>query len=77
MENKAPGIFEQVRETDEVLTEIMTMLDQFKHDIRAYDIPKDECKPIEPTCFKDAICIVNSKAWAIKGEIARIIGEFR
>lgn len=76
-EVKAPGIFEQMRETDEVLTEIMQMLDLFKREVRSYDIPVDECKPIEPTCFKDAVSIVNSKAYAIKGDLARIIGKFR
>ena len=74
---KAPGIFAQMKETDEVLTDIMFMLDMFKHEIRGYDIPQGECKPAEPTCFRDAIAMVNSKAYAIKGDLERLIGEFR
>ena len=78
LDPKVPGIYEMTKETDEVLTEIMLMLDVFKREIRAYAVPTEgECKPIEPTCFKDSVAMVNSKAFAIKGDLARIIGEFR
>ena len=75
-EVKTIGIFEQMRETDEVLTEIMCMLDAFKRAIRNYPIPKDEQKVIEPECFRDAVTMVNEKALAIRGDLGRIIGEF-
>lgn len=75
-EIKAVGIFEQTRETDAVLTEIMYMLDQFKRAIRNYPVPKDENKISEPACFRDAVTIVNEKAFAIKADLERIVAEF-
>lgn len=75
-EIKAVGIFEQTKETDEVLTEIMHMLDRFKREIRNYPVPTDEYKAIEATCFRDAVTMVNEKAFAIKGDLDRIMAEF-
>ena len=75
-ETKVAGIFEQARQTDKVLAEIMYMLDTFKREIRNYPIPTDEYKEIEPTCFKETVMALNDKAFAIKGDLERILAEF-
>lgn len=76
LEVKEPGIFDQMKETRQCLTEVLFMLDQFKHEIRDHKIPTDE-KAAEPTCFKDEVACVNSLAFAIKGDLHRLMAEFR
>ena len=75
-EVKEVGIFAQTQETDAILTEIMHLLDRFKQEIRNYSVPTEEHKTVEATCFRDAVAIVNSKAYAIKGDLERIMAEF-
>lgn len=75
-EVKAIGIFEQMRETNEVLTEVLYMLDRFKREIRNYPVPEEKCNAIEATCLRDEVTMVNEKAFAIKGDLERIMAEF-
>lgn len=76
IEVKEPGIYERTRETRQILTEVLFMLDEFKREIRNYEIPNDE-KAFEPVCFKDEVACVNSLAFAIKGDLSRLMCEFR
>ena len=75
VEPKEPGIYDRTKETREILTEVLLMLDQFKHEIRCYNIPEGE-KALEPSCFKDEVAYVNELAFAIKGDLLRLIHEF-
>ncbi len=73
---KEPGIYEQTKETRQILTEVLFMLDEFKREIRDYKIPEGE-KATDPVCFKDEVMLINSLALAIRGDLTRLIDEFR
>lgn len=75
LEVKEVGIYAQTNETRQVLTEILFMLDQFKHEIRNYDVPEG-AKNVEPTCFRDEVAYINTLAFAIKGDLSRLMDEF-
>ena len=72
---KEPGIYEKAKETRMILTEVLFMLDQFKREIRDYNITEGE-KPFEPSCFKDEVSYINSLAHAIRGDLTRLMDEF-
>lgn len=74
-EVKEPGIYEQSKETRQILTEVLFMLDQFKREIRDYKIPEGE-KALEPSCFRDEVSCINSLAFAIRGDLTRLMDEF-
>lgn len=74
-EGKEPGIYEQTKETRQVLTEVLFMLDQFKREIRDYKIPEAE-RAADPTCFRDEVACINSLAFAIRGDLTRLTDEF-
>lgn len=76
VEIKEPGIYEVAKETRQALTEVLFMLDEFKREIRDYKIPEGE-KALEPTCFRDEMACINSLAFAIKGDLSRLMSEFR
>lgn len=71
------GIYGQMLETREVLREVVCMLDQFRREIRSYDEIPDYGKVDEPSCFRDEVNYVNNLAFAIRGDLARLIDEFR
>lgn len=75
-EIKEVGIYGQLLETRQVLTEVLFMLDQFKREIRNYEETPYCEKVLEPSCFRDEVGYVNSLAFAIKGDLARLIDEF-
>ena len=75
LEIKELGIYEQMKETREVLTEVLFTLDQFKREIGNYDIPKDE-RALEPTCFKEEVSQIKMLAFAIRGDLGRLMDEF-
>lgn len=74
-EVKEPGIYEQTKETRQILTEVLFMLDQFKREIRDYKIPEGE-NAIEPSCFRDEVACINNLAFAIRGDLTRLMDEF-
>ena len=57
------------------MTEVLFMLNQFKREIRDYNIPEGE-NAIDPTCFRDEVASVNSLAFAIRGDLTRLMDEF-
>lgn len=76
IEVKEPGIYEQTRETRQILTEVLFMLDEFKREVRDYKIPEGE-KALEPTCFRDDVACIHQLALAIRGDLSRLMSEFR
>ena len=74
-EVKEPGIYEQTRETRQILTEVLFMLDQFKSEIRDYKIPENE-RAADPACFRDDVACINRLSFAIRGDLTRLIDEF-
>lgn len=74
---KEPGIYEKASDTRLVLEEIMHTLDNFKREIWNYNPTEGgESKSLEPGCFTDEICLMNSMAHAIKGDLDRLIAKF-
>lgn len=72
------GIYDYTKETRQTLTEILSMLYTFKQEIRDHNIPGPECeKAMEPSCFKEDVALVNDLAFAIKGDLTRLMDEFR
>ena len=74
-ETKEVGIYDQTKETRQVLTEVLFMLDHFKREIRDYNVPEGE-RAIEPTCFRDEVSCINNLAFAIRGDLSRLMDEF-
>ena len=74
-ETKEPGIYEQTKETRQVLTDVLFTLNQFKREIRDYNAPEGE-NAVEPSCFKDEVAYINSLALAIRGDLLRLMDEF-
>ncbi len=74
-EAKELGIYEQTKETRQILTEVLFALNQFKREIRDYNTPEGESS-IEPSCFKDEVSYINSLAFAIRGDLIRLMDEF-
>jgi hypothetical protein len=73
---KAQGIYDRAKETRCILEEISTMLCEFKSEITGHQTPSGE-KTQPATCFKDEMACVVSLAVAIRGDLSRLMKEFR
>lgn len=73
---EARGIYNYSNETREVLSEVLEMLCRFRREVGYYDVETKEARANEPTCFKDEVAMIHALAFAIKGDLLRIMKEF-
>jgi hypothetical protein len=70
------GIFETAGNTLECLQDVLDVLDLFLHELDS--IPeKRESKRPTPACFKENMTMIEEYAFAIKGDVNKLIKKFR
>lgn len=72
-----PRIYAVAKDTREILQEVMTTLDNFKNEIHVRDKNNSDPTFTEPRCFKDDVLQTHELALAIRGDLYRLIQEFR
>lgn len=75
---KELGIYEKTRDTRDVLLKTLELLNVFKAEVCGPWETEGMCFDLtEPTCFKEEVERINDLAYAIKGDLTRLIETFR
>jgi hypothetical protein len=70
------GMFETAANTLECLQDVLDVLDQFIREIDATP-DKNESRRPTPACFKENMTMIEDYAFAIKGDLNKLIKKFR
>lgn len=76
-EVRESGIYNVVRDTSNVLYEIMEMLACFGNEVSNDTCRQEKITPTEPRTFKENVHLNNEIVYAIRNDLKKIMSEFR
>lgn len=70
------GMFETAVNTLECLQDVLDVLGVFLHELDNTPVVGETCRP-KPECFRENMTMIEGYAFAIKGDVNKLIKKFR